>query len=42
MDLASEPGVQLLAFSAAPGSASHDSLHLLTAWAATAQLHTLR
>lgn len=40
MDLASEPGVQLLAFSAAPGSPSHDSLHLLTAWAATAQLHT--
>ena len=38
MDLTSEPGLQLLAFSAAPGSPSHDSLQLLTTWAATADL----
>jgi len=37
MDLTSEPGLQLLAFSAAPGSPSHDGLQLLAAWAATAQ-----
>jgi hypothetical protein len=38
MDLTSEPGLQLLAFSAAPGSASHDGLRLLATWAATTQL----
>jgi len=36
MDLTSEPGLQLLAFSAAPGSPSGDGLRLLAAWAATA------
>ena len=37
MDLTSEPGLQLLAFTAAPGSASQDGLQLLATWAATAQ-----
>src|SRR4051794_22849508 len=37
MDLTSEPGLQLLAFSAPPGSPSDDGLQLLAAWAATAQ-----
>lgn len=40
MDLTSEPGLQLLAFSAPPGSASHDGLQLLATWAATARLET--
>lgn len=40
MDLTSKPGLQLLAFSAAPGSASHDGLKLLATWAATAQLES--
>lgn len=31
-------GLQLLAFTAAPGSASQDGLQLLATWAATAQL----
>ena len=35
LDLTSEPGLQLLAFSAAPGSPSHDGLQLLASWAAT-------
>ena len=38
MDLTSEPGLQLLAFTAEPGSASQDGLQLLATWAATAQL----
>ena len=38
MDLTSEPGLQLLAFTAAPGSASQDGLQVLATWAATAQL----
>jgi hypothetical protein len=38
MDLTSQPGLQLLAFSAAPNSPSHDGLQLLATWAATAQL----
>ena len=38
MDLTSEPGLQLLAFTAAPGSATQDGLQLLATWAATAQL----
>ena len=42
MDLTSEPGLQLLAFSAAPGSPSHDGLQLLATWAATAQLEPVR
>jgi transcriptional regulator with XRE-family HTH domain len=42
MDLTSAPGLQLLAFSAAPGSASYDGLQLLATWAATAQLDTAR
>jgi hypothetical protein len=37
MDLTSEPGLQLLAFSAAPGSPSHDGLRLLATLAATTQ-----
>ena len=40
MDLTSEPGLQLLAFNAAPGSTSHDGLRLLATWAATAQAET--
>src|SRR3954453_12187279 len=40
MDLPSEPGLQLLAFSAPPGSPSDDGLRLLATWAATAQLDT--
>ncbi len=39
-DLTSEPDLQLLAFSAPPGSASRDGLRLLATWAATAQLET--
>ena len=42
MDLTSAPGLQLLAFSAAPGSPSHDGLQLLATWAATAQLDPVR
>src|SRR4051794_1360456 len=42
MDLTSAPGLQLLAFSAAPGSASYDGLQLLATWAATAQPDTAR
>ena len=42
MDLTSEPGLQLLAFSAAAGSPSHDGLQLLATWAATAQLDPIR
>jgi len=35
MDLASARGLQLIAYSAQPGSASEDGLWLLTSWAAT-------
>jgi len=35
MDLASDRGLQMLVFSAEPGSASHDRLQLLANWAAT-------
>ena len=42
MDLTSEPGLQLLAFNAAPGTPSHDGLRLLATWAATAQLESDR
>jgi len=35
MDLASARGLQLIAYSAQPGSASEDGLRLLTSWAAT-------
>ena len=38
MDLTSAPGLELLAFSAAAGSPSHDGLQLLATWAATARL----
>jgi hypothetical protein len=37
MDLTPEPDLQLLAFSAPPGSSSDDGLRLLAAWAATAE-----
>lgn len=40
MDLTSEPGLQLLAFTAAPGSASQHAFQLLATWAATAHLDT--
>jgi transcriptional regulator with XRE-family HTH domain len=33
MDLVSEPGLQMLVFSAEPGSATYDSLQLLASWA---------
>lgn len=42
MDLISAPGLQLLAFSAPPGSSSSDGLRLLATWAATAQLDAPR
>jgi transcriptional regulator with XRE-family HTH domain len=42
MDLTSEPGLQMLAFTAAPGSPSSDGLQLLATWAATAQLESAR
>jgi len=42
MDLTSDPGLQLLAFTAAPGTASHDGLHLLGTWAATTHIDTTR
>ncbi|MFG6444664.1 helix-turn-helix transcriptional regulator [Microbacterium sp. P07] len=35
MDLASDRGLQMLVFSAKPGSASHDRLQMLANWAAT-------
>jgi transcriptional regulator with XRE-family HTH domain len=35
MDLTSDRGLQMLVFSAEPGSASHDGLQLLSNWAAT-------
>lgn len=38
MDLTSAPGLQLLAFTAAPGSASADGLRLLATWAVTTEL----
>ena len=42
MDLTSDRGLQLLAFSAAPGSPSHDGLQLLANWAATHHLDAAR
>ena len=42
MDLTSDRGLQLLAFSAAPGSPSHDGLQLLANWAATNHIDTAR
>jgi len=36
MDLVSDRGLQMLVFSAEPGSASHEGLQLLSNWAATA------
>jgi transcriptional regulator with XRE-family HTH domain len=38
MDLSSDRGLQMLVFSAQPGSPSHDGLHLLANWAASADL----
>jgi transcriptional regulator with XRE-family HTH domain len=35
MDLSSDRGLQMLVFSAEPGSASHDGLQLLASWAST-------
>ncbi|MET1015636.1 MAG: helix-turn-helix transcriptional regulator [Leifsonia flava] len=37
MDLASDRGLQMLVFSAEPGSASHDRLQLLANWASSAE-----
>ena len=39
MELASAPGLQLIAYSAQPGSTSEDALRLLTSWAATEAQH---
>jgi transcriptional regulator with XRE-family HTH domain len=39
MDLASDRGLQMLVFSAEPGSASHDRLQLLANWAKTTPSH---
>ena len=35
MDLSSDRGIQLIAYSAAPGSDSHDALRLLSSWTVT-------
>jgi hypothetical protein len=35
MDLAADPGLSLVVYSAEPGSASQDGLRLLASWAAT-------
>jgi transcriptional regulator with XRE-family HTH domain len=35
LELAADPGLHLLAYSAEPGSTSHDALNLLGSWAAT-------
>ncbi|WP_334151384.1 helix-turn-helix transcriptional regulator [Microbacterium sp.] len=40
MDLATDRGLQMLVFSAEPGSASHDRLQLLANWATTANTVT--
>jgi transcriptional regulator with XRE-family HTH domain len=40
MDLTSDRGLQLLAFSAQPGSPTHDGLQLLASWAATIPIDT--
>jgi transcriptional regulator with XRE-family HTH domain len=37
LELAADPGLNLLAYSAEPGSASHDALSLLGSWAATVE-----
>jgi transcriptional regulator with XRE-family HTH domain len=42
MDLTSDRGLQLLAFTAPPGSPSHDGLQLLASWAATHHPDTAR
>ncbi len=42
MELTSEPGLQLLAFTAAPGSTNQEGLQLLATWAATAQIESAR
>ncbi|MFD3840691.1 helix-turn-helix domain-containing protein [Streptomyces sp. NPDC058642] len=39
MELPAQPGLTLTAYSAAPGTPDHDTLRLLTAWAATEQTH---
>ncbi|MEV7892227.1 helix-turn-helix transcriptional regulator [Streptomyces sp. NPDC088357] len=38
MELPAQPGLTLTAYSAAPGTPDHDTLRLLTAWAATEQV----
>jgi hypothetical protein len=35
LELAADPGLDLLALSAEPGTPSHDALELLGSWAAT-------
>ncbi|MET8179821.1 helix-turn-helix transcriptional regulator [Streptomyces sp. NPDC005336] len=40
MALPAQPGLTLTAYSAEPGTAAHDSLRLLSAWAATEDAHT--
>jgi hypothetical protein len=35
LELAADPGLEILAFSAEPGTTSHDALNLLGNWAAT-------
>jgi hypothetical protein len=42
MDLTSDPGVQLLAFSVTPGTPSHDGLLLLANWAETVHIDSTR
>jgi hypothetical protein len=37
LELTADPGLQLLAFSAEPGSTSQDALSLLGSWAATVE-----
>lgn len=40
LELAADPGLNLLAYSAEPGSTSHDALRLLGSWAATVEQST--
>ncbi len=42
LDLATDRTLQMLVFSAEPGSPSHDALRLLATWAATAHIDTTR
>jgi hypothetical protein len=36
LELTADPGLEILAYTAEPGTTSHDALNLLGSWAATA------